>query len=341
MRLHIAALSIAFLVLIAASLSAQTPQKSEAPKSEIQTRAEALMDRARNLSDIRAKNSPAFRLKATFTFVGKDLEHKRGTYTEVWVSDFQWRRETIVDDFHHIEIATSNRIWTLDNSKDFPETAAKLPPLMDIFPSTLAKFYFESVTDSPDANPPQVCATTKFDSQHERYRFCFDPKSGALIAKFSPDIRPKGSSDYSCFYGTFRKLGDFWFPNEMACLKDKHRELEAKVDELASEPSADDSLFKPPPGATEKGHCPGKLVPPTQTHSSAPVFLMGAQGSFVSLALIVDIQGKPQDMQVRQSAGKDFDSEALKAVEKWRFKPATCDGDPMPMEIRVQFNFNR
>jgi TonB family protein len=339
-------ISIMSPFFIAASLSAQTPaqtpQKPEAPKSEIQTRAEALMDHARKLSDIRAKNAPGFRLKATFTFVGKDLESKRGSYTEDWVSDSQWRRETVVGDFHRVEVGTLNRTWKLDSSKDFPDTAAKVSGLMEIFPSTLARFEFESITDSTDTNPPEICATTKPGAQHERYRFCFDPKSGALIAKISPDIRPKGSSDYSCFYGIFRKLGDFWFPHEMACLQDKHRELEAKVDELAAEPPPDDALFKPPPGAIERGHCSGKLAPPTQTRNPAPNFSMGfQQGSHVSLSLIVDTQGKPQNLEVRQSGGKDFDDDALKTVQKWRFKPATCDGDPMPLEIRVEIDLHR
>jgi hypothetical protein len=99
MKAHAAFVFTALLALLAIALSAQAPQKPEAPKSEIQTRAEALMERARHLSDIRAKNAPAYRLKATFSFMGKNLENLQGTYTEVWVSDSQWRRETVVSNF--------------------------------------------------------------------------------------------------------------------------------------------------------------------------------------------------------------------------------------------------
>jgi hypothetical protein len=53
MKAHAALLSTALLALLAIALSAQGPQKPEAPKSEIQTRAEALMERARHLSDSR------------------------------------------------------------------------------------------------------------------------------------------------------------------------------------------------------------------------------------------------------------------------------------------------
>jgi hypothetical protein len=55
-------LPIALLYWFAALLPAQEPQKPGAQTPTVQERAEALMERARHLSDIRAKNAPAFRL---------------------------------------------------------------------------------------------------------------------------------------------------------------------------------------------------------------------------------------------------------------------------------------
>jgi|HubBroStandDraft_5_1064220.scaffolds.fasta_scaffold82621_2 TonB family protein len=340
MHAHSAALSIGLSAFLAASLSAQAPQKPEAPKSDIQPRAEALMDRARHLSDIRAKNAPAFRLKATFSFVGKNLENFQGTYTEVWVSDSQWRRETVVENFHRVQVGTSNRTWTLDNSKDFPETATRLPALMNIFPLAPARFEFKSITDITDQKPAETCATTQPGSQQEQYRFCFDQKSGALLANLSPDIRPKGTSDYSCLYGIFRKFGDSWFPREMACLEDKHRTLEAKVDELTAEPSPDAALFTPPPGAIELGRCSGKLIQPYTAVSremSSGTYGVSAE---VALSFIVDTKGKPQEIEISQSGGKEFDHQAQNYVAMWSFKPGTCDGEPMPMTVNVTLKYN-
>lgn len=299
------------------------------------------MERSRKLSDIRAPKAPAFQLKATFSFIGKDLEAAHGTYTETWISNSQWRRETVVNDIHRVEVGTANRIWRLDNSKDFPEVATRLPDLINVFPQASTTFQFESITDTTDSRPAEQCATTKPGSQREKYKFCFDQKSGALLAKLSPDIRPKNMTDYSCFYGIFRKFGDFWFPREMACLEDKHRVLEAKVEDLSPEPSPDASLFKPPPGASELGRCLGTSVPPARTFSPEPGFPTGSHntGSSVLLSLVVDTQGTPRNIKVNQSAGKDLDDSALSAVGRWRFKPATCDGVPMPFEINVRLEF--
>jgi TonB family protein len=343
MNIRATFLSTALPALLAFSLSAQEPEKPTAPKSDVQIRAEALMVKARHLSDIRAKGAPAFRLKANFTFVGKDLENAQGTYTEDWISDSQWRRETLVKGLRRIEVGTANRTWTLDNSKDFPETATRLPALMNIFPPASSTFEFDSIADNADQKPPEQCATTKRGSQQEQYRFCFDQTSGALLAKLSPEIRPKNMTDYSCFYGIFRKFGDAWFPREMACFENKHRQLEAKVEDLSAEPTPDPTLFTPPPGATERARCSGTSARPIQTISPEPGFPTGSGNgsSFVALSLTVDMQGKPQDLRVSRSGGQGFDEAALAAVQKWRFKPGTCDGDPMPMEVAVEVDFNR
>jgi TonB family protein len=342
MNIRAALLPITLLGLFAAAIFAQEVPKPVVEKSDTQIHAEALMAKARHLSDIRAKNAPAFRLKATFTFIGKDLENAQGTYTEVWVSDSQWRRETVVKDFRRTEVGTPNRTWTLDNPTDFPEAATHLPDLMNLFHSASATLEFESIVDSPDQKPAEQCATTKRGSQQEQYKFCFDQKSGALLATLSPDIRPKNMTDYSCFYGIFRKFGESWFPREMACFEDKHRQLEAKVEELSAESSPDAALFKPPPGAIELGRCSGTSAPPSGTLNPEPRFPTGVRGNTasVALSLIVDTKGKPQHIKVSQSGGRGFDEAAVATVEQqWRFKPATCDGEPMPMEIRVILKF--
>jgi TonB family protein len=156
-----------------------------------------------------------------------------------------------VNDFHRVEIGTSNRIWKLDHTKDFPEVATRLPDLMNIFPSASTWFEFEAITDSPDQKPAEKCATTKPGSQQEQYRFCFDKQSGALLAKLSPEIRPKNMTDY----------------------------------------------------------------------------------------VAVDAIGKPQNMTVSKSGGKRLDEAALEAARKWRFKPATCNGELIPAQINIGFNF--
>ena len=59
------------------------------------------------------------------------------------------------------------------------------------------------------------------------------------------------------------------------------------------------------------------------------------------LSIIVGLDGKPSDITVLSPASPDFDEKMKKVVESYRFKPATLDGAPVPIEIKVDANFFR
>jgi TonB family protein len=64
------------------------------------------------------------------------------------------------------------------------------------------------------------------------------------------------------------------------------------------------------------------------------------RGGTVMVSLIVETNGLPSNIQVVQSAGKDFDEQAIKAVEKYVFKPALKDGQPVRYALSVEVDFH-
>src|SRR5712691_4300300 len=62
------------------------------------------------------------------------------------------------------------------------------------------------------------------------------------------------------------------------------------------------------------------------------------QGTVV-LALVVDDQGRPQNLKILRSLGLGLDQKAIEAVEKWRFKPGMKDGKPVPVMATIEVNF--
>jgi len=62
------------------------------------------------------------------------------------------------------------------------------------------------------------------------------------------------------------------------------------------------------------------------------------QGTVV-LSLVVDDQGRPQNLKVLHSLGLGLDQKAIEAVEKWRFKPGMKDGKPVPVVATIEVNF--
>ena len=62
------------------------------------------------------------------------------------------------------------------------------------------------------------------------------------------------------------------------------------------------------------------------------------QGTVV-LQLVVDDQGRPQNLKVLRSLGLGLDQKAIEAVEKWRFKPGMKDGKAVPVMATIEVNF--
>jgi periplasmic protein TonB len=57
------------------------------------------------------------------------------------------------------------------------------------------------------------------------------------------------------------------------------------------------------------------------------------------VSLIVDAQGGTQRIQVVKHLGLGLDEKAIEAVRRYRFKPATLQGRPVPVEMDVEVTF--
>jgi TonB family protein len=61
----------------------------------------------------------------------------------------------------------------------------------------------------------------------------------------------------------------------------------------------------------------------------------------VLVQVLVAEEGLPTNATFLRPAGHGFDENALAAVGKYRFKPATLHGVPVPMKIIIEVNFRR
>jgi TonB family protein len=89
---------------------------------------------------------------------------------------------------------------------------------------------------------------------------------------------------------------------------------------------------------------PCAQVPPRIVKSPAPIYSNEAlkakvQGD-VLLLLVIGTDGQPSHIIVQRSLGFGLDEEAIKAVKKWRFQPATMDGMPVAVRINVMTHFD-
>jgi periplasmic protein TonB len=59
----------------------------------------------------------------------------------------------------------------------------------------------------------------------------------------------------------------------------------------------------------------------------------------VWISLIVDPQGRAQNLKVVRSLGFGLDEKAMEAVAKWKFKPGMKDGHPVAVVATIEVNF--
>jgi len=59
----------------------------------------------------------------------------------------------------------------------------------------------------------------------------------------------------------------------------------------------------------------------------------------VMLLLVVGKDGRPYDVHVGQSLGMGLDEKAVEAVNRWRFRPASLNGQPVATQIAVEVDF--
>jgi TonB family protein len=88
----------------------------------------------------------------------------------------------------------------------------------------------------------------------------------------------------------------------------------------------------------------GGVSAPQLIHSVEPEFtddarLANYQGS-VSIKLIVDSQGNPQDVRLASHLGMGLEEKALEAVRQYKFKAAMYQGHPVSVQILVDVAFH-
>jgi TonB family protein len=87
----------------------------------------------------------------------------------------------------------------------------------------------------------------------------------------------------------------------------------------------------------------GSVRPPVVTNAPDPEYTEAARKAKLSgnvlVALVVDSNGQPQNVRVAKGLGNELDEKAVEAVQQYRFKPATLNGEPVSANLKVEVNF--
>jgi TonB family protein len=85
------------------------------------------------------------------------------------------------------------------------------------------------------------------------------------------------------------------------------------------------------------------IVPPEVLTEVTPDYtnadLAGVQGTSVAMECVVRENGRVGQIKVTRSLGPALDAKAASALRKWRFKPGTKEGTPVPVRTTIEVSF--
>ena len=88
----------------------------------------------------------------------------------------------------------------------------------------------------------------------------------------------------------------------------------------------------------------GGVSAPVVIHSVDPEFTESARSAnyqgMVSIELIVDSQGNPQNVHVVRHLGMGLDEKAIQAVKQYKFRPAMFQGHPVAVQMVIDVDFH-
>jgi TonB family protein len=94
------------------------------------------------------------------------------------------------------------------------------------------------------------------------------------------------------------------------------------------------------PGPSNIG---GSIKPPSLLKTVEPQFSMAAKdllySNLVLVNVYVDETGKPYHTAIVRPAGLGLDEQALAAIQQYRFRPATENGEPISVQLNVEVQF--
>jgi TonB family protein len=107
--------------------------------------------------------------------------------------------------------------------------------------------------------------------------------------------------------------------------------------------TVDAAEMLPEPDASGIYHVGNGVLPPQMTYAPDAKFTDEARaaryGGVAVVSLIVDAQGNPQNLHILRHLKMGLDEEALKAIAQYKFRPATLQGKPVPVEVNIEVKF--
>jgi len=353
-RRSLSALACLGIVLALAATTLTAPQAAAA--EDQQQKGVALITRATQLQKLLAPDTGPFRLRVHVKMLGLVEGTREGEYVLMAASQAQWFEQVRFPGYSELTGVYDGQAWRKSNVIDKPfrfhEVAEMLSPARHLklpADAEIKKLWQKDVRGvsafcievSPTSQIWQKDVSGKSAisplgiSKDSYVTLCFDPASGALLSAAYSNALPRFE------YEGQVTLGNKAFPKVLRCFEGNELAIEATVLELAKEEGQDPAGFAPPAGADKWPYCEDPVLP-QQIEKREVEYPSSAKarhqfGTVICLAEI-GADGLVHNLMVLQWRGL-FVPAVKQAVKDWRYKPATCNGVPVPTTVYLAYTF--
>ena len=77
--------------------------------------------------------------------------------------------------------------------------------------------------------------------------------------------------------------------------------------------------------------------PPEALATPDPLMDAGEEQLHITVSFIVGTDGRVHSPFILESAGESGDQTILQAIQRWRYRPAMCNGVPTEVEAKIEF----
>lgn len=344
-RLGLVAVGLAVLFTFcgAGRVSGQTADPAMAP-----------LARAAELMDLRQQSTGPFRLRVKARLLGLVTGDREGESTLLFFAPDAWFEATRFPGYSSLEGRAGTREWRKRNVLEKPYRMHQLATLLDpsrhlrLAPAARVK---KTWTGEGGLTCLEVGPTRDL-WQHDRsgisalapigasdsdpVTLCFDPVSGALRRADYGLPLPRFEYEGEVVLGARR------FPATMKVFEAKDLAIEATVVELAADTVREAAEFAVPDGAEAWPYC-AELTPPVMIakREAEHYSKARAKGQFGTVVILAEVgtDGILHDLSFVDSRGKFLRLGIERVVDEWKYQPATCDGEPIPLTIYLKYTF--
>lgn len=321
------------IVLVLYCVASCVPLQAIDKKKEAE--ALALLQKAHGLTDIRAEGSTPFRLEADFKFYGLAGGTTAGKYAMIWASPDQWREEISFPGFSQVRVGGKDRVWMYRNIQFRPLRVSQLYAALDVAESSALESDEKAKAFRQEKVNGELLDCVKTQTGDWPRKLCFDPGKGVLARESQANV----TAEFENYTGFGSKL----FPRTIRVLEDDEPAIAAEVTARATTEKPDAAMFVPPDGSLEWMTCVDPQ-PPKPIAEPEPPYPQSAKkrsvGGVEVAYIFIDVNGDIQHAAILKSIGPEFDETTLKTLQRaWKFKPATCNGVPVPIEVNVVVKF--